>query len=72
MQLSPSARQNVEVQRSRLAGAQIRDVPVKHAFDEAFLAGYREVIWISVGLVLLSTLTAQMIRPEKHLQRVRS
>jgi len=66
MQLSPSARQNAEFQRSRLAGAEIADAVVKRAFDDAFLAGYREVIWISVGLVLLSTLTAQMIRSEKH------
>jgi len=71
MQLSPSVRHNAEVQRSKLAGAQIDDVLVEHAFVEAFLAGYREVIWISVGLVLLSTLTAQMIQSEKHLPGVR-
>jgi len=51
----------VEAQRSKMAAAQIGNVLVKRAFDEAFLAGYRQVIWISVGLVLLSTLTAQMI-----------
>lgn len=67
--LSPSERQGVETQRSKLAGAQIDNALVESAFDEAFLAGYRQVIWISVALVLLSTLTAQMIRSEKHFPR---
>ena len=61
MQLSPSLRQSVEMQRSKLAGAQIGDPAVQHAFDEAFVSGYRDVIWVSVGLALLSALSAQMI-----------
>lgn len=72
MHLSPSARQSADLQRSRLAGAQISDAGIKHAFDEAFLVGYHEVIWISVGLALLSTLTAQMIQSEKVSVRVGS
>jgi hypothetical protein len=35
---------------------------VKHAFDEAFVSGYRDVIWISVGMALLGALSAQMIQ----------
>ena len=66
MQLSPSARQSAEIQRSKLAGAQISDPPVKHAFDEAFVSGYRDVIWISVGMALLSALSAQLIQPKKR------
>jgi hypothetical protein len=66
MQLSPAQRQNADTQRPKLAGAQISDLPIKHAFDEAFVAGYRDVIWISVGLALLSSLSAQMIQPKKH------
>ena len=62
----PSVRQSAEIQRSKLAGAQISDLQVKHAFDEAFVSGYHEVIWISVGLALLSALSAQMIQPKKH------
>ena len=65
MQLSSSQRQGVEMQRSRLAGAQIGDLPVQHAFDEEFVSGYREVIWVSVGLALLSALSAQMIRSKR-------
>jgi MFS family permease len=70
MQLSPSVRRNAETQRSKLAGAQIRDPLIKHAFEEAFVSGYREVIWISVGLALLSALSAQMIRSRKRLVSV--
>jgi hypothetical protein len=43
-----------------------------HAFDEAFVSGYRDVIWISVGMALLSALSAQMIRSKKRIVQVRS
>jgi EmrB/QacA subfamily drug resistance transporter len=62
MQLSASLRQSVEMQRPKLAGAEIGDSRLQSAFDEAFVFGYREVIWVSVGLALLSALSAQMIR----------
>jgi EmrB/QacA subfamily drug resistance transporter len=65
MQLSPAVRQSADSQRSKLAGAQISDMPVKHAFDEAFVSGYRDVIWISVGMALLSALSAQIIQSKK-------
>jgi EmrB/QacA subfamily drug resistance transporter len=65
IELSPALRQSVEMQRSKLAGAQIGDVRVQRAFDEAFVSGYREVIWISVVLALLSALSAQMIQSKK-------
>jgi MFS family permease len=62
MQLTSAVRRNAEAQRSKLAGAQISDQLVRHAFDEAFVVGFRDVIWISVGLALLSGWSAQMIR----------
>jgi EmrB/QacA subfamily drug resistance transporter len=62
MQLSPSARQSADRQRSKLAGARISNTLVKRAIDEAFVSGYRDVIWISVGMALLGTLSAQIIR----------
>ncbi len=65
MQLSPPVRQNAELQRSKLAGAQITDPLVMRAFDEAFVSGYRDVIWISVGLALLSAFSAQVISSKK-------
>jgi len=66
MQLSPAGRGSTETQRSKLAGAQISDPLVRHAFDEAFVSGYRDVIWISVGLALLSALSARMIQSKKR------
>jgi hypothetical protein len=54
------------MQRSKLAGAQINDPLVMHAFDEAFVSGYRDVIWISVGMALLSSLSAQIIQSTKR------
>ena len=72
MQLSPSSRQSVEMQRSKLAGAQISEPLVMQAFDEAFVSGYRDVIWISVGLAILSALSAQLIGAKKRDAQVRS
>ena len=72
MQLSPSVRQSAEAQRSKLAGAQIGELSVRQAFDQAFVSGYRCVIWISVGMALLSALSAQMIRSKKSIVQVRS
>jgi EmrB/QacA subfamily drug resistance transporter len=62
MGLSPVARRSVDRERSKLAGLQTSDLRIRHAVDEAFLAGYRDVIWISVALAILSALSAQMLR----------
>jgi EmrB/QacA subfamily drug resistance transporter len=66
MQLAPAMRQNADSQRSLLAGAQISDTRIRRAFDAAFVSGYRDVTWLSVGLALLSALSAQMISFKKH------
>jgi len=65
MQLDPALRHSADNQRSQLAGAQISDTRVRHAFNEAFISGYRDVTWISVGLALLSALSAQLITAGK-------
>ncbi len=70
MHLSPSARQSVEMQRSKLAGAQISELPLKRAFNQAFVSGYRQVILISVGLALLSALSAQVIQSKKRAENI--
>jgi EmrB/QacA subfamily drug resistance transporter len=64
MQLSPSARQNADAQRSKLAGAQISEPLVKLAFDEAFVSGFCDVVWVSVGMALLSAFSAQLIQSQ--------
>jgi MFS family permease len=65
LQLSPAARQSIDRDRPQLAGMQTTDLRIRKAIDEAFLSGYRDVIWISVGLAILSALSAQMIRSQK-------
>ena len=65
MPLTPAERQSADRQRSKLAGASISELPIRRAFDEAFVSGYRDVIRISVGLALLSALSAQMIQAKK-------
>lgn len=65
MHLSAAVRKNIDDQRSQLAGAQTNNLQIKHAIDEAFVSGYRRVIWISVGLALLSALSAQLIGSKK-------
>jgi hypothetical protein len=66
MQLSTAARQGIDQQRSKLAGAENDNPAVKRAIDLAFVAGYREVIWISVGLALLGSVIAYRLIGSKR------
>ena len=65
MELPQEERQSVEAQRSRLAALQTNDAGVRRAVEESFVAGYREVIWISAVLAVLSAVSAQMIGGKK-------
>ncbi len=62
MGLSPVLRESVDRERSKLAGLQTSDLRIRQAVDRAFLSGYRDVIWISVALAMLSALSAQMLK----------
>jgi EmrB/QacA subfamily drug resistance transporter len=67
LDLEPEARAQIESQRSRLAAVETRDLRGRRAIDEAFVAGYRAVLWIAVGLALASSLTAAtMITTERR------
>jgi MFS family permease len=61
MQLSSDELQRINLERPKLAGLQTDDMRIRHAVDKAFLSGYHDVIWISVGLAILSAVSAQMI-----------
>ena len=67
LHLSADARQSVDHDRPKLAGSQNGNALIRHAIDEAFLSGYRDVIWISVALAAASALSALMLRPKKRL-----
>lgn len=66
MQISADARQQVDLDRPKLAGAQNSDARIQQAIDSAFISGYRAILVLSVGLSLLSGLCAfQMISARK-------
>ncbi len=61
MELPRAVRQSVDGQRSKLAGARTSDPHIRQAIDDAFVSGFRDVIWLCVGLAMLSAVSAQMI-----------
>jgi EmrB/QacA subfamily drug resistance transporter len=56
--LAPAARAEIEAQRSKLAAAETRNARARQAIEEAFVAGYRTVLWVAMGLALASSLCA--------------
>jgi predicted MFS family arabinose efflux permease len=56
--VAPAVREKIEAQRSRLAAAETADVHGRQAIAEAFVDGYRTVLWVAVGLSLASSLSA--------------
>jgi len=56
--LAPAERAQIEAQRPRLAAAETGDARAGRAIKEAFVAGYRAVLWVAVGLALASSMTA--------------
>ena len=70
--VSAAERSQVEAQRSRLAGADTDDPLARRAINEAFVAGYRVVLWVAAGLALASSMSAAFLIGEtKPAQRVR-
>jgi len=67
----PPVRSAIEAQRSRLAAAETSDAGGRRAIAEAFVAGYRVVLWVAVGLAIASSLSAAVLiktgrRVESH------
>jgi EmrB/QacA subfamily drug resistance transporter len=61
LDLAPAVRVQIEAQRSRLAAAETGDSRGRQAIDQAFVAGYRAVLWVAVGLALASSLSAAVL-----------
>jgi EmrB/QacA subfamily drug resistance transporter len=54
-------RQSIEAQRQRLAAIRTGDPRVDQAVAEAFVFGFRRIVWLSVALSLASALSAQVL-----------
>jgi EmrB/QacA subfamily drug resistance transporter len=61
LHLAPAVRAEIEAQRSRLAAAETGDARARQAIGEAFVAGYRAVLWVAMGLALASSLSAAIV-----------
>jgi EmrB/QacA subfamily drug resistance transporter len=59
--LAPPVRAGIEAQRSKLAATETGDARGRQAIKEAFVAGYRTVLWVAVGLALASSLSAAVL-----------
>ncbi len=66
LDLAPTVRAQIEAQRSKLAAAETRDADGRKAIVEAFVAGYRAVLWVAAGLALASSASAAMLITAEH------
>ena len=61
LDVAPEARAQIQAQRTKLAAAKTEDPRGRQAIEEAFVEGYRTVLWVSVALALASSLSAAVL-----------
>jgi len=70
--LSPAVRSQIESQLSNLAAAKTDDERGQPAIKEAFVAGFRSVLWLSAGLAIVSSISAATLIRDPRRARPRS
>ena len=67
--VSPAVRAQVWAQRSKLAAAETADTRGREAIEEAFVGGYRLVLWVAAALAIASSFSAAaLISTERRSQ----
>ncbi len=61
LHLPPAQMQAVEAQRSQLAAVQTKDPRIRKAVNDAFVFGFRRILWLAVALSLACSASAQML-----------
>jgi predicted MFS family arabinose efflux permease len=61
LNVTPPARAQILAQQSKLAAAKTDDPLGRQAIEEAFIAGYRTVLWVAAGLAIASSLSAAFL-----------
>ena len=65
--LAPAVRAQIEAGQARLAATQTGDTRGRRAIAEAFVEGYRTVLWVAAGLAIASSLSAAaLISPKRR------
>ena len=60
LSVPPAIRQQIDSQRAKLAAIQTTNPAARRAVAESFVAGYRSLLWIAVGLSIASSLSAAL------------